>query len=69
MCAFAALSIISCGNQDKQIESVVDKQTTMDDVIMSRRSIRKWQDKAISRDKSKKSVYASTNSNILKPEL
>lgn len=50
MCAFAALSIISCGNQDKQIESVVDKQTTMDEVIMSRRSIRKWQDKAISRD-------------------
>lgn len=50
MCAFAALSIISCGNQNKQIESVVDKQTTMDEVIMSRRSIRKWQDKAISRD-------------------
>ncbi len=48
--AFVALSIMSCGNQDKQIESVVDKQTTMDEVIMSRRSIRKWQDKTISRD-------------------
>ena len=48
--AFTALTIISCGNQDKQIESVMDKQTMMDEVIMSRRSIRKWQDKAISRD-------------------
>ena len=28
----------------------MDKQTTMDEVIMSRRSIRKWQDKTISRD-------------------
>lgn len=32
------------------MEPVVDKQTTMDEVIMSRRSIRKWQDKAVSRD-------------------
>ncbi len=47
---FAALSMMSCGGQDKQIESVVDKQATMDEVIMSRRSIRKWQDKTISRD-------------------
>lgn len=50
ICAFAALSMMSCGNQEKQIESVVDKQTTTDEVIMSRRSIRKWQDKTISRD-------------------
>ena len=48
--AFAALSMMSCGSKDKQVESVVDKQTTMDEVIMSRRSIRKWQDKTISRD-------------------
>lgn len=50
ICAFAALSMMSCGNQDKQTESIVDKQTTMDEVIMSRRSIRKWQDKTICRD-------------------
>ncbi len=48
--AFAALSMMSCGDQGKQMESIVDKQTTMDEVIMSRRSIRKWQDKTISRD-------------------
>lgn len=48
--AFAALTMMSCGSQDKQMEPVVDKQTTMDEVIMSRRSIRKWQDKAVSRD-------------------
>lgn len=28
----------------------MNKETVMDEVIMSRRSIRKWQDKAISRD-------------------
>ena len=50
VCAFAALSMLSCGGQDKQTESVVDRQPTMDEVIMSRRSIRKWQDKTISRD-------------------
>ena len=49
-CAFAALSMMSCGSQDKQTETIQDKQTTMDEVIMSRRSIRKWQDKTISRD-------------------
>ncbi|MDO4196168.1 MAG: nitroreductase family protein [Prevotellaceae bacterium] len=48
--AFAALSMISCGSQEKQMVSVVDKQTTIDEVIMSRRSIRRWQDKPISRD-------------------
>ena len=48
--AFVALSMMSCGNQDKQVESDVDKQATMDEMIMSRRSIRKWQDKTISRD-------------------
>ena len=48
--AFAALSIMSCGSQEKQMESIVDKQTTMNEVIMSRRSIRKWQDRTISRD-------------------
>ncbi len=50
ICAFAALSMMSCVSQEKQIESVVDKQTMMDEVIMSRRSIRKWQDKTIGRD-------------------
>lgn len=48
--AFAALSMISCGSQEKQMVSIVDKQTTIDEVIMSRRSIRRWQDKPISRD-------------------
>lgn len=48
--AFVALSMMSCGNQDKRVESDVDKQATMDEMIMSRRSIRKWQDKTISRD-------------------
>lgn len=48
--AFAALTMMSCGSQDKQMKPVVDKQTTMDEVFMSRRSIRKWQDKAVSRD-------------------
>lgn len=48
--AFVALSMISCGSQEKQMVSVVDKQTTIDEVIMSRRSIRKWQEKPISRD-------------------
>lgn len=47
---FAVLSMISCSSQEKQMVSVVDKQTTIDEVIMSRRSIRRWQDKPISRD-------------------
>lgn len=47
---FAVLSMISCSSQEKQMVSVVDKQTTIDEVIMSRRSIRKWQEKPISRD-------------------
>lgn len=50
VCAFAALSIMSCQSQDKQMESLEVKLTTMDEMIMSRRSVRKWQDKTISRD-------------------
>lgn len=49
-CVFATLSMMACASHDKQIAAVVDKQTTMDEVIMTRRSIRKWQDKAVSRD-------------------
>lgn len=47
---FSVLSMISCSSQEKQMVSIVDKQTTIDEVIMSRRSIRRWQDKPISRD-------------------
>ena len=47
---FAVLSMISCSIQEKQMVSVVDKQTTIDEIIMSRRSIRKWKEKPISRD-------------------
>lgn len=45
-----ALSMTSCGSQEKPMEAAMDKQSAMDEVIMSRRSIRKWQDKAIARD-------------------
>lgn len=42
--------MVSCGSQEKQVEASIDKQATMDELIMSRRSIRKWQDKTIARD-------------------
>ncbi|MBQ0021132.1 MAG: nitroreductase family protein [Bacteroidales bacterium] len=46
----ATLVVLSCASQNNQTENIGDKLSTMDEVIMSRRSIRKWQDKTISRD-------------------
>lgn len=48
--AFAALALMACGNQSKEEVAVSDKASAIDEVIMSRRSIRSWQDKTISRD-------------------
>ncbi len=48
--AFVALTVMSCGSQEKQVQATMDKLSTVDELIMSRRSIRKWQDKTIARD-------------------
>lgn len=46
----AALTLLSC-SQETATENVAESQDqVMDEVIMSRRSIRQWQDRAISRD-------------------
>lgn len=47
-----ALALISCSEQQAtKEESTQDQEATMtDELIMSRRSIRKWQDKTIGRD-------------------
>lgn len=44
----ATLSITSCNLH--QTNMITDKSAAMNDIIMSRRSIRKWQNKSISRD-------------------
>ena len=46
----AALTLLSC-SQETATENVAESQDqVMDEVIMSRRSIRQWQDRTISRD-------------------
>ena len=49
--AIAALAMIACNTQQgNNHESVTGRQDVADELIMSRRSIRKWQDRTISRD-------------------
>lgn len=67
--ALASLMLISCNSlQDRVQESVVDKASCMDEVIMSRRSVRMWQDKRISRDTldtiMKHGIYAPNSKGI-----
>lgn len=48
---FAATMMISCGNKQEEAETkAASKSDIVSEVIMSRRSVRKWQDRTIGRD-------------------
>lgn len=47
----AVITLISCGDEKMKVDSAsISKSDVIEEVIMSRRSIRKWQERSISRD-------------------
>lgn len=47
---FVALSVVTYARKDKKVVPVVNKAVVVDEVITSRRSIRKWEDRTLNRD-------------------